>query len=98
MVLDIKDGVHPFQVARVGLDRAIHPHWTGFDAETQRLAVTGYGEDRLFMLKFNPETGTLAVDRAFHDDKGNPGFDFDNRTWPHGWTGSAVAHGVVFSR
>ena len=98
VVLDIKNGAQPVEVARVVLDAAIRPHWTGYDAKTHRLAVTGYGEDRLFMLTFDPETGALAVDRAFHDDKGNPGFDFDNRTWPHGWTGSAMAHGVVFSR
>jgi hypothetical protein len=98
VVLDIKNGARPVEVTRVVLDGAIYPHWTGYDAKTHRLAVTGYGEDRLFMLTFDPETGALAVDRRFHDDKGNPGFDFDNRTWPHGWTGSAIAHGVVFSR
>ena len=98
VVLDIRNGAQPFEVARVALDGAIHPHWTGYDARTRRLAVTGYGEDRLFMLKFDPKAGTLTVDRAFHDEKGAPGFDFDNRTWPHGWTGSAIAHGVVFSR
>lgn len=98
VVLDIKDGAHPLEIARVGLDGAFWPHWTGYDAKTHRLAVTGYDEDRLFMLTFDPQTGALAVDRGFHDDKGVPGFDFDNRTWPHGWTGSAIAHGVVFSR
>jgi hypothetical protein len=98
VVLDIKNGAQPVEVARVVLDGAIHPHWTGYDATTHRLAVTGYDEDRLFMLTFDSETGALTVDRAFHDDKGNPGFDFDSRTWPHGWTGSAIAHGVVFSR
>ena len=50
------------------------------------------------MLSFDPNTGALAVDTAFHDGKGEPGFDFDRRTWPHGWTGSAIAHGVVFSK
>jgi hypothetical protein len=40
----------------------------------------------------------LAIDTAFHDDRGGAGFDFGDRTWPHGWTGSAIAHGVVFSR
>jgi hypothetical protein len=98
VVLDIKDGAHPAEVTRVVLDPAITPHWTGYDAGTHRLAVTGYGENRLFMLTFNPDTGALAIDLAFHDDRGNPGFDLDNRTWPHGWTGSATAHGVVFSR
>jgi hypothetical protein len=98
VALDIRDGARPVEVARVRLDAAISPHWTGYDALTRRLAVTGYGEDRLFILKFDPDTGALALDSAFHDDGGNPGFDFDNRTWPHGWTGSAMAHGVVFSR
>jgi hypothetical protein len=98
VVLDIKDGAQPVEIARVGLDGAIWPHWTAYDAKTHRLAVTGYDEDRLFLLTFNPQTGALAIDRTFHDDKGNPGFDFDDRTWPHGWTGSAIAHGVVFSR
>ena len=98
VVVDINDGAHPVEVAHVMLDPAIFPHWTGYDASTHRLAVTGYREDRLFMLKFDPDTGALAIDAAFHDDRGNPGFDFDNRAWPHGWTGSAIAHGVVFSR
>ena len=98
VVIDIRDGAHPAEVTRVVLDQAIFPHWTGYDASTHRLAVTGYRENRLFMLKFNPESGALAIDPAFHDDHGKPGFDFDNRGWPHGWTGSATAHGVVFSR
>ncbi len=98
VVLDIRDGSRPSEVARVTLDGAIRPHWTGYDAKTHRLAVTGYGEDRLFMLVLDPQTGVLAVDRAFHDEHGKPGFDFDNRSWPHGWTGSAIAHGVVFTR
>jgi len=97
VVLDIKDGAHPVEVGNVTLDAVLWPHWTGYDASTHRLAVTGYREDRLFMLTFDPESGLLAIDRAFHDDRGNPGFDLDNRTWPHGWTGSAIAHGVVFS-
>jgi len=76
----------------------IFPHWTGYDVKTRRLAVTGYGEDRLFMLSFNPDTGALSIDKAFHDEEGKPGFNFDNRSWPHGWGGSAIAHGVVFTR
>jgi hypothetical protein len=40
----------------------------------------------------------LAVDEAFKDDKGKPGFDMANRQWTHGWTGTGKPHGVVFSR
>ena len=50
------------------------------------------------MLSFDPDTGALAIDKAFHDEEGKPGFNFDNRSWPHGWGGSAIAHGVVFTR
>ena len=28
----------------------------------------------------------------------HPGFDFNDRSWPRGWRGSAQAHGIVFSR
>jgi len=98
VVLDISNGEHPAEVTRVTLDQAITPHWTSYDAKTRRLAVTGYGEDRLFLLRFDPNSGALAIDTAFHDQKDKPGFDFDHRTWPHRWTGSAIAHGVVFSK
>jgi hypothetical protein len=97
-VLDLAQPDHPVEVSRVVLDGVIFPHWTGYDAKTHRLAVTGYGENRIFMLNFDPETGAIAMDTAFHDQAEKPGFDCNNRTWPHGWTGSAQAHGVVFSR
>jgi hypothetical protein len=98
VVLDLAKADQPVEVARVMLDDLIAPHWTGYDAKTRRVAITGYGENRLFMLNFDPATGAIAVDKAFHDQNGRPGFDFNDRTWPHGWSGSAQAHGVVFSR
>ena len=50
------------------------------------------------MVKLDQATGALSIDTAFHDDNGKPGFDMANREWPHGWKGSGVPHGVVFSR
>ena len=99
VVLDIADSSNPVEVSRLKLDDVIRPHWTGWDPKTRRIVVTGYGdENRLFMLTFNESSGALAVDAAFHDQAGKPGFDFDDREWPHGWKGSAKPHGVVFSR
>lgn len=98
VVLDIADPDHPVEVSRAALDGVLFPHWSGYDAKTHRLAVTGYGETRLFMLTFDPATGAIALDTAFRDKDGHPGFDLSNRAWPHGWTGTAQAHGVVFSR
>lgn len=99
VALDIADPSKPVQVSRVKLDDLILPHWTGWDPKTRRIVVTGYGdENRLFVLTFDERTGALAVDTAFHDQSGKPGFDFDDREWPHGWKGSGRPHGVVFSR
>ena len=98
VVIDIANPEHPVEVSRAVIDGLMFPHWTGYDAKFHRIAVTGYGENRLFMLKFDPKTGAVAMDDAFHDQQGLPGFDLSNRAWPHGWTGTAQAHGVVFSR
>jgi hypothetical protein len=44
--------------------------------------------------------GTKAkiLDDAFRDTDGKIGFSFANRQWPHGWNGSGLPHGAVFSR
>jgi hypothetical protein len=89
----------PVEVSRLKIDDVIAPHWTGWDGKTQRIVVTGYGEEhRLFLLKLDQTTGVLTMDTAFHDSDGRVGFNFDDRDWPHGWKGSANPHGVVFSR
>jgi hypothetical protein len=98
IVIDIANAEHPVEVSRAVIDATMLPHWSGYDAKTHRIAITGYGERRLFMLKFDPATGAVAMDLAFHDQQGRPGFDLNDRAWPHGWTGAAQAHGVVFSR
>ena len=95
VVLDLKTMK---EVSRVILDNHILPHWTGYDTRTRRLAVSGYDENRVFMLTFNPETGALMLDKAFHDEAGEAGFDAGTRAWPHGWTGTATILGCVFSK
>jgi len=97
VVLDIANGAKPVEVSRLRLGDTYEPHWTGWDAKTQRVVVTG-SEPRLYMLKFDPASGSLTMDEAFHDADGKPGFNFDKRDWPHGWKGSGKPHGVVFSR
>jgi hypothetical protein len=97
IVLDITNGARPVEVSRLKLSDTYRPHWTGWDAKTQRLVVTG-SESRLFMLKLDQATGALTMDDTFHDSEGNAGFNFEERQWPHGWKGSGMPHGVVFSR
>jgi 56kDa selenium binding protein (SBP56) len=97
VVLNIANGANPVEVSRLKLSETYEPHWTGWDAKTQRVVVTG-SEPRLYLLKFDPATGVLTMDEAFHDADGKPGFNFENRDWPHGWKGSGKPHGAVFSR
>jgi hypothetical protein len=100
IVLDISNGAKPLEVSRLKIDDNFYPHWTGWDAKTHRVVVTtgGAGDPRLYMLKYDPATGSLALDDAFRDADGKPGLNFSDRTWPHGWKGTGVPHGVVFSR
>ena len=97
IVLDITNGAKPVEVSRLAFGDIYKPHWTGWDAKTQRLVVTGK-DSRLFMVKFDQATGALSMDETFRDADGKPGFNFEERQWPHNWKGSGLPHGVVFSR
>ena len=44
------------------------------------------------------KTGALSVDEDFRDTDGKTGFSFADRDWPHGWKGTGLPHGAVFSR
>lgn len=97
IALDIAKAATPSEASRLILSDDFQPHWTGWDVKTHRLVVTGSAL-RLLLVKLDEETGQLSLDEAFHDESGKPGFDFSKRTWPHGWTGPGLPHGVVFSR
>ena len=58
--------------------------------------MTG-SESRLYLLKLDQTAGTLSMDDAFHDTDGKA-VNFADGDWPHGWKGSGLPHGVVFSR
>lgn len=102
IVLDIADPAHPVEVSRLKISDDYYPHWTAWDPATQRIVITpgslGSSSDRLYLLKLNAETGALSVDQDFRDTDGEAGFSFAERTWPHGWKGTGLPHGAVFSR
>jgi hypothetical protein len=100
VVLDIADGARPVEVSRLVLGETYFAHWTAWDAKTQRLVVTSgrKPEDRLYLVKMDPQTGRLSLDESFRDVDRQAGFSFADRAWPHGWQGSALPHGAVFSR
>jgi hypothetical protein len=103
IMLDITNAAKPVEVSRLKLTDAYEPHWTGWDAKTQRIVVTssmtaGMPVERLYLIKLDSATGALSLDESFRDADGKVGFSFVDREWPHGWKGSGLPHGVVFSR
>ncbi|MFZ0418500.1 MAG: hypothetical protein WAM04_10370 [Candidatus Sulfotelmatobacter sp.] len=103
IVLDIANAAKPVEVSRLKLSDTYQPHWTGWDSKTHRVVVTssmtqGQPVERLYLMKLDPATGALTLDDSFRDTDGKIGFSFADRDWPHGWKGSGLPHGVVFSR
>jgi hypothetical protein len=101
IALDITNPEKPVEVSRVSFPGNYLAHWTGWDAATSRIVVTSNvdGVHRVYLVRFDQATGKLALDESFRDPEDHqPGFSFDHRKWPQGWTGSATPHGAVFSR
>jgi hypothetical protein len=100
VVLDIANGAKPVEVGRLRLGDSYTAHWTAWDPKTRRLVVTSgkKPEDRLYILNFDQDRGVLSLDETFRDVDGKVGFSFAEKQWPHGWKGSALPHGAVFTR
>ena len=98
---DTSDLAHIREVSRLTFDDKQKPHWIAVDANNRRIVLNSgeYGEHRLFIVNFDPQTGTLKVDERFRDAASDrPGVTMDGKSWPHGFRGDAYAHGTVFSR
>jgi len=98
---DISDLSHIREVSRISLDEKQKPHWIASDTDDRRIVLNSgeYGDHRLYMVNFNPETGALSLDERFRDaGSKEAGVSLDGKTWPHGFQGDAYPHGVVFSR
>ena len=98
---DISDTGHIREISRVTFDDKQKPHWIAADEDNRRIVLNSgeYGDHRLFIVNFDPQTGALALDQRFRD-AGNekPGVSMDGKSWPHGFHGDAYPHGTVFSR
>jgi hypothetical protein len=98
---DISDLDHLREVSRLSFDEKQKPHWISADESGRRIVVNSgeYGEHRLFMVNFDPQTGALALDGRFRDaGSERAGVSMDGKSWPHGFKGDAYPHGTVFSR
>jgi hypothetical protein len=99
--LDISDPAAPREVSRVALASGDVPHWISISPDQRRVVVTGYEgmQHRVFIARFDPATGALALDERFREEGANePGFRMDNKVWPHGGNAKGIPHGAVFSR
>lgn len=101
VALDIADPEHPREVSSVSLGDDENPHWIAIDATGRRVVLNSSGSpgNRLFVIDFDPATGRLSLDERFRDPGGaRAGVTMAAKSWPHGFTGTAVPHGTVFSR
>ena len=102
LALDITDPEHPREVSSVSLGADEQPHWIAIDAGGRRIALNSAGGGtghRLFIVNFDPANGKLSLDERFHDPgDARPGVRMAGKTWPHGFAGTAIPHGTVFSR
>lgn len=110
VVLDIRDPMHPKQVDELIVpDQTTGgPHFAAFDALERRIAWSDYfvddfaipvkvdGDHRLYVADLR--SGHLRVDESFRDENdGLPGVSFNRLQWPHGKTGNAKPHGLIFA-
>ena len=103
IALDVTDPEHPREVSSLFLGDEVRPHWIALDPSGRRVVLNGGWRSRegarLFVIAFDQATGKLAIDSLFKDPgSARPGIAMTGRTWPHGFTGTAMPHGTVFSR
>jgi hypothetical protein len=102
IALDIANPEHPREVSRVTVGDDERPHWIAIDSTGRRVVLNsgGYSKgNRLFLINFDPTSGKLSVDEQFRDaDSTGAGINLTGKMWPHGFAGTAVPHGTVFSR
>ena len=100
IVLDTSNPDAPREVSRLILGHEHHmPHWISADRSSNRLALTGSDGSWVLMLTIDDKTGKIIIDDSFRaSGSKTAGVSFDRLEWPHGKTGKAVVHGVLFSR
>jgi len=100
VALDMSDPARPVEAARLTLGPDDWPHWISLAPDGRRIVMTGYAgtRHRVLIVDLDPATGAMTVDESFSSPGASaPGVSFDRADWPHGRTGPADPHGVVFS-
>lgn len=98
VVLDIADPSHPREVFRLKTPDTFAPHWLARDPNSNRLVLGAElgGEEGYYILRFDEQSGVLAMDSAFQGN-GQAGYiSLKQATWPHGASGAAWGHAALF--
>ena len=102
VALDITNPERPREVSTLAVGEDEEPHWISIDSTGRRIVLNSSGSgtgNRLFIIDFDPANGRLSFDERFRDEgSSRPGLRLTGRAWPHGFTGTPVPHGTVFSR
>ena len=102
VALDITNPERPREVSTLAVGEDEEPHWISIDSTGRRIVLNSSGSgtgNRLFVIDFDPANGRLSFDERFRDEgSSRPGIRLTGRAWPHGFTGTPVPHGTVFSR
>lgn len=100
VVLDISEPAKPVRVSQLSLGPDQFTHWLAWDEAGNRIILNSGGTDsKLFMLRFDRSSGKISIDEAFRNaGSPEPGFSMSNLTLSHGFHGTALPHGAVFSR
>jgi hypothetical protein len=101
VALDVTNPEQPHELSTLFLGDDEWPHWISLEPGGRRIVATGYAgtRHRILMIDLDDTTGRMSVDAAFTSPGARlPGVSFDRVDWPHGATGPADPHGVVFSR
>lgn len=99
IVYDVTDPRAPRAVHTLAADSSFVPHWTSRDPGSDRLVFPTEAHDdaRILIARFDSITGRLAWVESFRDPvSGRLGVSLNRAEWPHGATGPAAPHGVVF--
>ncbi len=100
LVLDISDPRHPRQMGVLTAAESTYvPHWSARDPGSDRVVLPSDADadPRILIARFDSMMGTLTWDESFRDPAtGRLGVTLDRVDWPHGSTGPATPHGVVF--
>ncbi len=98
-MLDIADPRAPTVVSRLSGDSTFTPHWAARDPGSNRVVLTNHADldPRVLIARLDTATGALTWDETFRDPAtGELGVPFGRAEWPHGPTGPAMPHGVLF--